>query len=246
MIESALAAFPVASSELLSRRELLRRTDAKYLLERPALEAWIAELGDEYAILRAGDQPIATYQNLYFDTPDLRCFHDHRRGRRIRRKVRIRHYPERSLSFLEVKIKRSDVVTDKRRRPVEYGAESLGDRERAFLAKHAPELDLVPALRIDYRRIALVHLHEEERLTIDLDLVAEYGEQRGAFGGAVIVELKRPPHSRASTPAVRALARFRERALSKYCAATVRLRPDVRHNRLLPALRCLSAFGGLP
>lgn len=239
MIERALAALPPASSELLSRRELLRRTDAKYLLDRSTLEVLVAELGDSYAVLRAGVESIATYQNLYFDTADLMCFHDHRRGRRIRRKVRIRHYPDRRLSFLEVKIKRGDLVTDKRRRPIEFGLESLGEREREFLAKHAPDLDLAPVIRIDYRRIALVHLHEEERLTIDLEIVAAHGDARKAFEGAVIVELKRPPHSHASTPALHALARFRERALSKYCAATVRLRPDVRHNRLLPTLRGL-------
>jgi hypothetical protein len=246
MIESALAALPAASSELLSRRELLRRTDTKFVVDRSALERLIDELADEYAVLRAGDQSIATYKNLYFDTADLQCFHDHRRGRRIRRKVRIRHYPDRSLSFLEVKIKRGDLVTDKRRRQIDYGTEALDGDQLAFLTKHAPALDLAPALRIDYRRIAVVHLHEEERLTIDLDLVAEYEGRRNAFEGAVIVELKRPPHSRASTPALRALARFRASAFSKYCAAMIRLRPEVRHNRLLPTLRGISAIGVMP
>ncbi len=240
---ATVSGLPAASSELLARRELQRRTDTKFLLDQPALERLIADLGDGYAVVRAGDQAIATYQNLYFDTADLMCFHDHRRGRRIRRKVRIRHYPERRLSFLEVKIKRSEAVTDKQRRKIEYGSETLGDRDREFLAKHAPGLDLAPALRIDYRRIALVHLHEEERLTIDLDLVADHAGRRSSFEGVVIVELKRPPHSHAVTPALHALARFREHALSKYCAATARLRPEVRHNRFLPTLRSLSAIG---
>ncbi len=241
-----ISRFPVAPSALLARRELQVRTDTKYLLDPPALEALIAELGGDYAVIRAGDHAIATYQNLYFDTADLQCFHDHRRGRRIRRKVRIRHYPERLLSFIEVKTKRSEAITDKRRRAIAYGVETLGDRERRFLAEHAPGLELAPALRIDYRRIALVHVHVEERLTIDLDLVAEHAGRRARFEGVVIVELKRPPHSHASTPAFHALGRFREHSLSKYCAATVRLRPDVRHNRFLPTLRRLSAIGAPP
>ncbi len=238
MIESMLAALPIATSALLSRRELQHRTDSKFLLDRSMLDTLITELGDHYAALRAGEHAIATYNNLYFDTPDLRCFHDHRRGRRLRRKVRIRHYPDRQLSFLEVKTKRGD-VTDKRRRAIEYRRETLDDVDLQFLAEHAAGLELTPSLRIDYRRITLVHLREEERLTIDLGLVAARSDAQVAFESAVVVELKRPPHSRVATPAFDALSKLRERALSKYCWAMCRLQPQLRHNRLLPTLRGL-------
>src|SRR5687767_5175086 len=119
-IASALSALPVATSELLAGRELLRRTDSKYTVQVSAIPALIEAVSRDYAVLSLPCGVIATYETLYLDSTDLRCFHDHRRGRRIRHKVRYRHYPDRQLSFLEVKSKRNEILTDKYRLAVPY------------------------------------------------------------------------------------------------------------------------------
>jgi len=252
-VGSALAAFTPAPPELLARRELLRRVDAKYLVDVARLPELLHELASDYAVLRAGDRSIATYQNLYFDTPELQCFHDHRRGRRIRRKIRIRHYPDRTLSFLEIKIKRGELITDKRRLPIAFASEALATREQSFLEAHAGGLagELAPILRVDYQRIALVNLDAEERITIDVEITAS-GEQvplgcdgvPRRFGSAVVVEVKRAPGSRPRTPVMRALAAagIRECSLSKYCVAVALVRSEVRNNRLRPSLRALEGY----
>src|SRR5688572_15659524 len=118
-IERALIDFPLAEPALVRARDLQRRIDAKYILDVGKLPELVAAFAGSFAALGVGSGRIATYENLYFDTPDLRCFHDHRRGRRLRQKVRIRSYPERGVSFLEVKTKRSELLTDKRRRLIE-------------------------------------------------------------------------------------------------------------------------------
>lgn len=244
-VGSALAAFTPASPELLAQRELLRRVDAKHLIDVARLPALLHELASDYAVLRAGDRSIATYQNLYFDTPELQCFHDHRRGRRIRRKIRIRHYPDRTLSFLEIKIKRGELITDKRRLPIEFASEDLASREQSFVEAHAGGLEeLGPILRVDYQRIALVNLHAEERITIDVEITASRDGVRRHFGSAVVVEVKRAPGSRPRTPVMRALAAagIRECSLSKYCAAVALVRSEVRNNRLRPSLRALEGY----
>ena len=245
-----LAAFAQATPALLAERELLRRIDHKYVLDRARLGDLLGALAEDYAVLPVGGGggAAATYQNLYFDTPELRCFHDHRRGRRIRHKVRIRHYPDRELSFLEVKTKRGEALTDKRRRRIEFARERLDEGDLAFLRGHAGELAdaLAPAVRIDYRRVMLFHPRLEERLTIDLSLEAARGAVRASLGGVVIVEIKRAPGGLPRTPAMRALAALgvRERSLSKYCAAMAQMDPAVRHNRLRPALRVLQGPQG--
>jgi len=244
-VDAPLAAFTRATPALLAERALLRRIDLKYTLERDRLGALLAALAADYAVLPvgAGAAAAAVYRNLYLDTPDLRCFHDHRRGRRIRHKIRIRHYPDRGLSFLEVKTKRGEAVTDKHRRPIEPGREQLSAADLAFVRAHAGDLadELAPAARVDYRRITLLNPHFEERLTIDLAIEAARQGARASLGALAIVELKRAPAGPPRTPAMRALAALgiRERALSKYCAAMALLDPTIRHNRLRPALRAL-------
>lgn len=245
-VAAALASFDRATPALLADRELLRRIDLKYVLDRAQLGPLLGALAEHYAVLPVGATGVAVYRNLYFDTPELRCFHDHRRGRRIRHKVRIRHYPDRALSFLEVKTKRGEALTDKRRRAIDFEREALGPGDVAFVRAHAGALadELAPAVRIDYRRVALFNPRFEERLTIDFGLEAFQGATRVDLGALAIVEIKRAPGGQPRTPAMRVLAELgiRERAMSKYCAAMALIDPAVRHNRLRPALRVLQGL----
>jgi hypothetical protein len=256
-IERALADLPLAEPALVRARDLQRRIDTKYIVGVDRVAALVGALADSFAVLPVGTTHVATYENLYFDTPELRCFHDHRRGRRLRQKVRIRRYPEREVAFLEVKTKRSELVTDKRRHAVAYAVQTLADEDRAFLSPLVADGDqLAPILHVDYRRISLVGIVAHERVTIDFQLVARPAgdERRGDvrrvdvrqvdFGPLAVVEVKRAPDELRATPAMRAIsaARLREQSISKYCASLVRLSPDVRHNRLLPALRALETI----
>jgi hypothetical protein len=239
-----LDCFADASPQLLEQRSLLRRIDSKFSIAADRVHQLLPWLVEDYAALRVpGGGAIAGYRSLYFDTPDLRCFHDHRRGRRIRHKVRIRHYPDRRLSVLEVKSRRSECVTDKWQLPIAYGQERLGRRERAFLDERVGGLaDLLrPQLWTDYRRISLIGTRTCERVTIDLELAALGldGARRGLDRIAVI-EVKQATSS-VHTPVMRLLSAsgLREGSPSKYITSVALLRPEVRHNRLLPDLRAV-------
>lgn len=247
-LASLVGGFGDASPQLLERRALLRRVDSKFAIAADRVHELVPRLAADYAALRVlGGGAIAVYRSLYFDTPDLRCFHDHRRGRRIRHKVRIRHYPDRRLSFLEIKTRRSELVIDKRRLPIAFGQDGLGRSERAFLSTHVGDLadQLRPQLWIDYRRIALIGTRTHERVTIDVELAAGGldGARRG-LGPAAVIEVKQAPRS-VHTPVMRALfaSGLREGSLSKYITAVALLRPEVRRNRLLPALRAGERMG---
>jgi hypothetical protein len=240
-----LASFPPAAPELLERRSLLSRIDSKFVVPVAELHRLLAGLDQDYAILRVASGCIATYDNLYFDTAALRCFHDHRRGRRIRHKVRFRHYPDRGLSFLEVKTKRNEAVTDKRRLAVPYRHEELGPAERGFLRGHVGELadDLRPALAISYRRLSLIGLAADERVTIDLGLSAgdrDDAEVARALGHLAVIEVKQWPYC-VRTPIMRAVrgAGHRVTSMSKYITALSLLHPELCRNRLRAALRRL-------
>jgi hypothetical protein len=238
------ALFPAASLELMAERQLLRRVDTKYLCTVAQASQLVESLVGHYAALPTPGGNLATYRSLYFDTPDLRCYHDHRRGKRLRQKVRIRHYPERSLTYLEIKTKVSEAMTDKLRQPLPFGQEHLGPAELAHLAQlvnlDVPQLQ--PVMRIDFRRLSLVGFDSTERVTIDCDLVATTIDGAAAWSGGdrVVVEVKQSPFC-VRTPVMRALRadHFREQAMSKYTLVTALMRPELARNRLLPDLRAI-------
>jgi hypothetical protein len=241
-LDAVASRFAPASTQLRDERELLRRVDTKYVCDHGTAMLLVADLAPDYAALPVLSGNVAMYHSLYFDTADLRSYHDHRRGRRPRHKVRIRHYPDRALSFLEVKTKRNEVVTDKQRLELVYGAEELDARARAFLRScglHGD--DYLPSLRIAFRRLSLVGVRSAERVTIDTALEAwPLAGERTSFGELVVIEVKQSPFS-VRTPIMRALHRtgLRERAMSKYTIATALVRPELPRNRLLPDVRAI-------
>lgn len=239
----ALQPSPEAWPELLERRRLLRRVDTKFLLHVQDLDEIVARVARDYAALRVASGPVATYRSLYFDTPDLRCYHDHRRARRLRHKARVRHYPDRGLSFFEVKSKKNDRVTLKHRIEVPYGSERRSHLVQAFLSEQMGPIagHLVPTAYVHYRRVSLLGLAASERVTIDFDIeVGPPGGPMHAFDGLAIIEVKQPT-VQTSTPIMRALTDFgvKRRGLSKYVAAITTTHPTERKNRLLPSLRAL-------
>jgi hypothetical protein len=237
-LDSALRRFEPVSPELLASRALQQRTDTKFLGRESALRQLLPSLTPWYALLGSP----ATYLTHYFDTPALSMFHDHRRGRRPRQKVRIRHYPDRRVSFLEVKTKHGPARTHKHRIELPFGLSRLREEEDAFLATCTPlpPADLLPTVTTAYRRITLVGKHTQERVTLDHDLVVSAGNLSRSFSGAWIIEVKQARFS-LSTPIVRALrdAGVRQARASKYCTGVMALFPAIRSHRLHPCLRAL-------
>jgi hypothetical protein len=235
--------FLPATPELLASRELLCRTDSKFVLPATHLDDLLDRLVGSYRVLKVPTGSVATYHSLYFDTPAMQCYHDHRRGRRLRHKIRIRHYLDRQLSYLEVKTKRNEAVTDKHRMPVPYLHEALGPDELEFLYTHCGDMvrALEPKVLISCKRLSLIGAYTNERVTIDLDIDAD-GDRFVAkrLGHLAVVEVKQSPFC-VRTPVMRALiaSGIRERSLSKYITVMALVRPELRSNRLLPDLRAL-------
>jgi len=245
-LETALERLPRYPPERLDDSCLLRRVDTKFLYAGPLpdlaeeLGGLVELLGRSYGVLHAGGRPIASYQTLYFDSPDKTYFHQHRRGERDRFKVRIRHYPDRQLSVLEVKRKTNQDVTVKTRLDKDFLDDALAASDQLFLKEHSPcdPRSLLPQVWTDFSRITLVGLEAAERLTLDLHLEFRAGRQRHRLAGLAVIEVKQPRFS-PRTPAMLALrARgMRPSGVSKYCAAQVTLFPTLRDNWLRPSLR---------
>jgi VTC domain-containing protein len=239
--EGRLAGLPVASHELILARDLLRRTDLKFILAPGEAADLLPALEAEYARLTTGNGPVAVYRSLYFDTPDLAFFHAHRRGRRVRHKVRVRHYPDRQLSMLEIKTRRSGLETRKIWVKRDYGDDTLRPADQEFVRAHTGvDRDVLPQAWTRFRRATLLGLSASERVTIDFDLELSWGGRSRTLDAVAIVEVKQWPFLPGS-PVLTALRRAGKRPgwASKYCAAIAFTRRNVRANALLPGLRAL-------
>jgi hypothetical protein len=236
-----LRSFGIASPALVEARSLQQRFDRKYLIAAHDIAGVLAHLQPSHCVLRAGDQIWARYRSVYFDTPDRELYHAHRRDRRPRFKVRLRHHDDRRLSFLEVKRKDNTGRTAKYRLALPFGHDDLGARERTFIDAHAPLAGqcLLPRVALSFQRLTLVGRALDERVTFDKGLTVAAGTSVAELGRVVIAEVKQA-HFVNHTGAVDGFRRehVREMALSKYCLATALVAP-VPANVFKPALRAI-------
>jgi hypothetical protein len=182
---AALSALEPATLDEIDRRSALRhRVDTKYVVLRARLPELIAQV-DGYDVLEIDGRRVFGYENVYFDTPDLRCFHDHVEGVRPRFKARTRYYRDTSTCFFEVKLKSGDDTTKRQRDCdiTDHGV--LTESARAFLRDALTDLigeeppeDLAATLSTSFRRATLSAREGGERATIDLEVVLRAMDDR--------------------------------------------------------------------
>ena len=159
------------------------------------------------------------------------------RGRRPRRKVRVRTYQDRNLTYLEVKEKRSNENTNKSRVLLTPSGEfpSTSFVREALFERGFGELQ--PSMKISFTRTTLIGIDYDERITIDTNLVFEDGKRLASLPNLVIFELKQPKYA-SNTPTMSTLNKRSERLqVSKYITGAQLLWPERRWHRKKPILR---------
>ncbi|MFC5722314.1 polyphosphate polymerase domain-containing protein [Streptomyces gamaensis] len=253
--EVAASAGPVSLTELNERAALLTRFDRSYLVPAPVFLSVAAALthprrpGGPFRVLTIDGRRAFRYHSLYYDTPCLRSFHEHRQGRRLRFKIRERVYQDSGERQFELKVKGRRGVTVKHRRPLTGTDSPLDARQRDWLtgtlrAAHGIDAPTVlrPSLGTDYRRTTLVA--DGERVTCDADLLcAEPGTGRAVRGdpALVLVETKTAGHIGAADRLLHAHG-IRPAVFTKYCGALGALHPALPANRWRRAAH--RVFGG--
>ncbi len=163
-LDRAIAELEAVSLEELDERAgMRRRVDTKYVVPVEVAGEIVARLGDDYRALDIDGRRRFTYESVYFDTPELRCFVDHVEGRRPRFKVRSRVYRETGACSFELKVRRPDEQTVKRQLDYEHAdhgritpaAWSFLEEALGELADEEPPADLAPTLSTRYERLTL-------------------------------------------------------------------------------------------
>lgn len=242
-LADAVAAFEAASREELERASLQCRFDRKFLLRADRAADVVRAVTADYRVVLARGRRLALYDTTYFDTPSLRCYHDRRRRRLARFKVRIRNYLDRELSMLEFKEKTPRGETRKARWKRPDLTSELTAADEALLAGARADMfdegPLVPQARTVFHRLMLLNAGTVERATLDFGLALERGPERRLIEPVVVVEVKDGGRG-AVSPLVAALRRHgaRPTPFSKYCVAVALLAGE-RANAFRPTLRAL-------
>ena len=227
---------PITLQEM-SGFNLLNRTDTKFVFDIHTLNQVLNSLPDSYRVLQIEDHRLHTYQNLYFDTPQLDMFVQHHRQQRDRYKVRCRFYVDTQGTFLEVKKKNNRDRTIKNRMETSNFVEELPHGYEKFLHQYYPgeRYDLKPVLWNDFQRMTLVSNGSIERLTLDINLGFSDGWGRMGLPRLVIAEVKQDTftiHSNFMSK-MRKLG-VQPRRFSKYCIGIPQFYPQVKSNRFKP------------
>lgn len=245
---------PVSLDVVSATADLLVRYDTKYLVPIELLGDLYSSVSSRVAILEHGGQRVSRYETTYYDTPTLRSYHDHSKGRRKRFKIRIRRYSS-GAGYLEAKVKLPRGQTRKIRWPVgsEFLPDEISGAERNLVDQamidEGYDVTTEPLVRtMDgvFERVTLFDEHARERITIDHRLTAalsrriDQREQRSLDLGRyrAIVEVKsRVPVSNTHRELSR--AGFRPVDISKFCASMSLLEPELPGARWRPATRML-------
>ena len=215
------------------------RLDVKYLCHCDDLPSFLEILGKDYSVLTIEGEQIFDYESRYFDTPDFHLFYEHQIGRYNRKKIRIRRYLSTKEVWVEVKTKIKGIKTEKIRHKTDL-EEMAGSMPQNLPSSIESELEdcsnLNPVLDVNYRRITLVNLELNQRITIDLDLTFYHESKKMCLGDLAIIEFKFLPKN-APTLKDSTLKRtglFRSK-FSKYCVG-LGLLASVKQNLLAPEL----------
>lgn len=226
---------PVELAQLDAAAALTHRVDTKYLVPVTVLAGVLEQLLPTHACLAIDGHRSFQYSSSYVDSPELTCYHDHRRGVRKRWKARTRIYRDSGQARWEVKLKDGRGMTVKHALPLPDRADGdLTRQMRSFLAdvlrrdyRRSAPVELNPTLTVDYRRTTLTHLGEENRMTVDSDLQMTSGSRSARLRtDLVLVETKTPSRRSAADQALRA-AGVRPCSVSKYCAGMALLDPTL-------------------
>ena len=233
MISQLLTEYSPITLEQMHGVKLLNRIDTKYVTTVDKLALFLELAKDKYYAQDFHGRRLMPYHTIYLDTPDLKMYHDHQRGKKHRYKVRMRMYENEMEAFLEVKNKSNRGRTKKKRIEIPDLAYNVDDMQ-TFVEEKAPydATELIPTIENRFHRVTLVNKAKTERLTIDLDLQFHnlLNDNHKDMSQHVIIELKRDGLIPSSAIELLRQLRIRKCGFSKMALGLAMTAPEVKQN----------------
>lgn len=248
-VRKVLGAFQPITLKEMALNHLMSRFDEKYVFHVSRLKNFLFSLHADYRVLSVSHRLMALYENLYFDTPELRSYHDHHNGKAVRHKIRFRRYCDSGDCYFEIKRKDNRGLTHKERIPADSMPRSLSEIQRRFAGSilHQLNIELHPTLSNSFYRITMVNTENRERVTIDLLIRFQNSAITKPLDELVIAEVKQERHFYASAFKQLMLhERIFPLNISKYCIGTMLTHPGIKYNRFKPKLTLINKLSNEP
>lgn len=235
LINEVIEGFETIPLEESSKVNFLKRMDLKYMASHDQLIAVLEAVKKDYYVMTIKGKRVQGYKTTYFDTPENAFYTAHHNGHNNRLKVRKREYLNTGEHFLEIKRKKLNGNTSKKRTTIEGENDAAVDeQDNLFIQKHVLGgiADLSPKIDTMFFRTTLVSKLFNERVTIDIDL--NYKDYEGGVlqtKNLYIVEVKCNKSS-GYTPIRKALKdnAVRTGGFSKYCIGRAAMDETLRQN----------------
>lgn len=228
-IISKFETMPLQGAEII---KLMDRIETKYVFNFNELDAILNELINDYIIVVVNEQQLCDYQTIYFDTDNFDLYNQHHNGKLNRYKVRYRTYVESCLNYLEVKFKNNKGRTKKTRIQIYDVQSNFSKQDLAFLDKELPfsAIDLNPKIWVNYKRITLVNIALNERITVDLNLQFSNLHKEHLCDQLVIAEVKQNKKTNSLFIDLMRKKHIHPISFSKYCFGVSQLFTQLKTN----------------
>ncbi len=218
------------------------RFDTKFVFPVSQLERILNQIDHRYAVVDFDGARVSEYESQYFDTADWTFYHAHHNGAANRCKIRTRTYKNTGQRYLEVKLKNNKKLTTKKRQLLRP---ELGEVEQCsgFVSQYSSVgLEaLCPTLNTSYKRISMVNIRKQERITIDYDLKFSFENREVTLPDLAIAETKNENrHLQTVFSKLMRSERIRPQSFSKYCVGVALLHPGVKTNNFKELVRELN------
>jgi hypothetical protein len=236
--EELISRFDPITLQEMDGVKLQDRVDTKYVIGQHQLPEILAAMLKDYRLLTVDGVRGTSYRSLYYDTVDLKHYHDHHNKRTFRSKIRFREYIGSGLAYLEVKKKTGRGRTDKKRLQVSSIPDKLQPEHEAFITKHLHQDQLLAAtIWNHFTRYTFVNRNNPERLTLDVGLTFTDAATKRELGDVVVAELKQEKADRMSPfVAIMRSMGIRPSGMSKYCIGMLMVGRPVKHNQFKQVL----------
>jgi len=242
-LKSVLGSFHIITLQEIEQSHLMIRFDEKYVFRVSKLKEFLIQLLPNYKVLSVHRQVMSHYENMYFDTPELKSYHDHHNDRANRYKIRFRRYSDSGDCYFEIKKKDNKGLTNKVRQSATEVKNNLSEREIDFVKNNlnGTILPLQSSLSNSFKRITLVNTLNRERLTLDVLTHFKNKSIEKKLDEVVIAEVKQEHHFYDSTfKQLMQHERIFPVSFSKYCIGTLMTHPGIKYNRFKPKLTIIN------
>ncbi len=237
---------PISLNEM-SGVKLMNRIDSKYPTNMETLLSIAPLWKDHFFIQENEGKLISNYRSLYFDTDDALTYTIHHNYKLNRQKIRQRIYVDSKIAFCEVKNKKNNGRTKKKRTQIPldcwgnlYATPEITQflNDKIWITKK----ELFPRLETAFERITLVNKVKTERITIDFNIkfYNHISNIHISASNLVIIEVKQDATKPSIFKDILLNAKVKKKGLSKYCLGMLLTDYNIKYNRFKEKIRYIN------